>query len=150
MLNPWDKNLGKLLVPEVFMDVDLVKALVKAYEPTTRTFYNVDRSILCYLDKIAVVEAFGLDGPMSKKIDVEYLNKRFKESTNSFTKGAMKRHIIRDRLEVEDIPKKLTTTMPMEYFKPYFQNTVYGLNIVLGMDGIANAQGGMYIMVLDI
>ena len=118
--NPWDKNLGKLLAPEVFLDVDLVKALVKAYELATRTFYNADRSILCCLDKIAVVEAFGLDGPMSKKIDLEYLNKRFKESTNSFTKGAMKRHIIRDRLEVGDIPKRLTTTVPLEYFKPYF------------------------------
>ena len=40
--------------------------------------------------------------------------------------------------------------MPMEYFKPYFKNIVYGLNMVLGMDGMANAQGGMYIMVLDI
>ena len=88
--------MGKLLAPEVFLDVDLVKELVKAYELATRTFYNADRSILCYLDKIVVVEAFGLDGPMSKKIDVEYLNKRFKESTNSFTKGEMKRHIIKD------------------------------------------------------
>ena len=62
----------------------------------------------------------------------------------------MKRHIIRDQLEVGDIPNKLTTTMPMEYFKPYFQNTVYGLNMVLEMDGTATAQGGMYIMALDI
>ena len=88
--------MGKLLAPEVFLDVDLVKALVKAYEPATRIFYTTDKSILCCLHKIAVVEAFGLDGPMSKKIDVEYLNKRFKERTNSFTKGAMKRHIIWD------------------------------------------------------
>ena len=137
--NPWDKNLGKLLAPKVFLDVDLEKALVKAYESTMRTFYNGDRSILCCPDKIVVVEAFGLDGPMSKKIDVEYLNKRIKESNKSFMKGAMKRHIIRDRLEVGDISKKLTTTVPMEYFKPYFQNIGYGLNMVLGMDGMANA-----------
>ena len=45
-------------------------------------------------DKNAIVEAFGLDGLMSKKVDMEYLNKRFKESTNSCTKVAMKRHII--------------------------------------------------------
>ena len=53
-------------------------------------------------------------------------------------------------MEIEDIPKKLTTTVPMEYFKPYFQNMVYGLDLVLGMDGIANTQGGVYIMALDI
>ena len=112
--------MGKLLAPEVFLEVDLVKAVVKAYEPAMRTFYNGDRSILCCLDKIAVVGAFSLDGPMSKKIDVEYLNKRFKESTKSFIEGVMKRNIIRDRLEVKDIPKKLTTIVPIEYFKPYF------------------------------
>ena len=87
---------------------------------------------------------------MSRKIDIEYLNKRFKESTNSFTKGAMKRHIIRDRLDVGDIPKKMKTTMPMEYLKPYFQNIVYGLNKVLGMDGTNNSHGGVYIMALNI
>ena len=27
---------------------------------------------------------------------------------------------------------------------------MYGLNMVLGMDGTANAQGGVYIMALDI
>ena len=67
------------------------------------------------------------------------MNKRFKESTNSFTKVAMTRHIIWDRLDAGDIPKKLTTTMPMDYFMPYFQNMVYGLNMVLGMDGTTNA-----------
>ena len=72
----------------------LVKALIKAYELATRTFYIEDKGVLCCLDKNVVVEELGLDGPICKKVDVEYLNKRFKESTNSFTKGSMKRHII--------------------------------------------------------
>ena len=98
----------------------MLKALIKSYNTSTKTFYNEDRSILCYLDRNDVVEAFGLGGPMSKKVDVEYLNKRFKDNTNSFTKVEIKRHIIRDRLDVGHIPKKLTTTVPMEYFNPYF------------------------------
>ena len=102
------------------MDVDLVKGLIKSYNLSTKTFYNEDRSILYFLDKNVVIKSFGLGGPMLKKVDVQYLNKRFKESTNSFTKEKMKRHIIKDRLDVGDIPKKLTTTVPMEYFKPYF------------------------------
>ena len=102
------------------MDVYLMKGLIKSYNLSKKTFYNEDKSILCCLDKNIVIEGFGLGGPMSKKIDIEYLNKRFKESTNSFTKEKIKRHIVRDRLDVGDISKKLTTTMPMEYFKPYF------------------------------
>ena len=92
--NPWEKNLGRLLVLEVFVDVDLVKALIKSYNPSIKTFYNEDRSILCCLDKNVVVEAFGLGGTMLKKVDVEYLNKRFKDSTKSFTKETTKRHNI--------------------------------------------------------
>ena len=106
--------MGKLLALEVFVYMNLVKALIKSYNPATKTFYNEDKSILCYLDKNIVVKAFGLEGPMSKKMDVEYLNKRLKDSTNSFTKVAMKRHIIWDRLDARDIPKKLTTIVPME------------------------------------
>ena len=105
MSNPWEKNLRKLLAPKVSVDVDLVKALIKAYNLATKLFFNEDMSILCCLDKNVVVEAFGLDGPMSKKVDVEYLNKRFKESTNSFTKATMKRHIIQDRLDAGDIQR---------------------------------------------
>ena len=68
MSNPWEKNLGKLLVPEVFVDVDLVKALIKAYNLSRRMFYMEDRSILHCLDKNVVIEAFGLGGPMTRKI----------------------------------------------------------------------------------
>ena len=75
--NPWEKNLVKLLAPKVFVDVNLVKTLVKSYKPSTKTFYNEDSNILCCLDKNTVVEAFGLGGPMSKKVDVEYFKKRF-------------------------------------------------------------------------
>ena len=53
-------------------------------------------------------------------------------------------------MDASDIPKKLTTTVLMEYFKPFFQNTVYGLNLVLGINYTANAHGGVYIMALDI
>ena len=74
--------------------MDLVKVLIKSYNPSTKTFYNEDKSILCRLDENVVVEAFGLEGPMSRKVDVKYLNKIFKDNTNSFTQETMKRHII--------------------------------------------------------
>ena len=31
--NPWVRNLGKLIMLEVFVDVDLVKELIKCYNP---------------------------------------------------------------------------------------------------------------------
>ena len=38
--NPWYKNLGKLFIPEVLVNGDLVKALFKAYNPTTQSFHK--------------------------------------------------------------------------------------------------------------
>ena len=80
-------------------------------------------------DKNSFFDAFGLRGLMSRRIDVKYQNKRFNESTNSLNKNDMFRHIIKGRLDARVIPKELTTTMPMEYFKPYFHYIVYGLNV---------------------
>ena len=57
---------------------------------------------------------------MPRKINVEYLNKRFEESTNSFTKKAMFKHIIKARLDVGDIPKELTTTSLWSISNPTF------------------------------
>ena len=58
--NPWTRNLEKLIMLEVYLDVDLIKALVNAYNPTTRSFHRKDMSILCTLSKDAFVEAFDL------------------------------------------------------------------------------------------
>ena len=64
---------------KVFMDVDLVKKLIKHYNPLTHSFYRADKSVLCSLDKNSFIEAFGLGGIISTKIDLEDLKKKFKE-----------------------------------------------------------------------
>lgn len=35
--NPWRLNLGRLMVPNVFINVDLIKALASRYDPKRRT-----------------------------------------------------------------------------------------------------------------
>lgn len=67
--NPWDRNLAKLIMLEVIVDVDLVKALIKAYDPMTHGFHRKDRSVLCTLDKETFIEAFELGGPLTKLIE---------------------------------------------------------------------------------
>ena len=49
--NPWDRNLGKLIMPRVFVDVDIVKALIKYYNLANHAFHNQDKSVLCALDR---------------------------------------------------------------------------------------------------
>lgn len=62
---------------EVYVDVDLIKALVNAYNPTTRSFHRKDMRILCTLSKDAIVEAFDLQGPMLVPINLGKLEAAF-------------------------------------------------------------------------
>jgi len=54
--------MAKLIFPEVFVDVDLLKSLINAYNPVTRTFHRHNGSGLCTLDKTSFIEAFRLEG----------------------------------------------------------------------------------------
>ena len=49
---------------KVFVDVNLLKALIKEYNLVSPTFHNKDKSILCTLDKETFIEDFDLGGPM--------------------------------------------------------------------------------------
>ena len=60
--NPWNRNMAKVICPEVFIDVDLVKALIKSYNPITRTFQRHNGSFLCILDRTSFIDAFKLEG----------------------------------------------------------------------------------------
>ena len=60
--NPWNRNLGKLIMPKAFVDVDLLKKLINSYNAVTRTFHKHNGSILCTLDMTSLIEAFGLEG----------------------------------------------------------------------------------------
>lgn len=60
--NPWMRNLAKLIMPNVFVDVDLMKELIRSYNPITKCFHRYDGSILCTLDRNTFIEAFGLEG----------------------------------------------------------------------------------------
>ena len=71
--NPWNRNMEKLIFLEVFVDVDLLKALIKSYNLATRTFQKHNGSILCTLDLTSFIEAFGLEGHMDVPIDIEDL-----------------------------------------------------------------------------
>lgn len=62
--NPWKMKMAKLIFPEVFVDVDLIKTLFHCYNLATKSFHKKDGTILCKLDHESFIDAFGLDGAM--------------------------------------------------------------------------------------
>lgn len=82
IFNPWKKNLEKLIFLEVFMEIDLVKALIKS-------FHIRDGTILCTLDRASFIEAFGLDSAMSEIVGLVDLQRKFKRNIKAYTWKSM-------------------------------------------------------------
>ncbi len=47
-------------MPKIFVDVDLVKSLIKCYNPVNKTFHRKDRSVFLSQDKETFIEVFDL------------------------------------------------------------------------------------------
>ena len=75
------------------IDIDLMKALIKSYNPTAKGFHRKDMSILCRLDSETFIECFDLGGPMIKSIEKGKMNETFKSQKRFFTRKVMRRHI---------------------------------------------------------
>ena len=58
--NPWRFDLEKVVVPNVFVDVELINVLAKHYEPSTRTVRKLDGMPLLVITKSYVEQCFRL------------------------------------------------------------------------------------------
>ena len=134
------------------MDVNLVMVLIKCYNLVSKSFHRKDRSIFLALDKEIFIEAFDLGGLMSFSIDTNDLNENFKSQKSFYMCREMTKNIPMSKKEKGKIPKKkeVDKIMPFEFFQRYFQNTIFGLNKVLGLDGTMNALRGHYVIELNI
>ena len=82
--NPWKNNLAKLIFLQVFVDLDVMKALFQCYNPATKSFHRKDGIVLCTLDQDSFIEAFGLTSAMGQLVDLKDLQRRFVANPNAF------------------------------------------------------------------
>lgn len=148
--NPQIINMAKFIILEVIVDIDLMKALIKSQNPTTKGFHRKGMNILCRLDRETFIEAFDLGGPMIRPIEKEKMNETFKSQKSFLTGRVMRRHIPKEKKEKGELPKKVGELMPLNFFYKYFKYTIFGINKLVGVDDIMNAPGYIYIMTLDI
>lgn len=59
--NPWRLNIGRLVVPNVFISLELIKALASKYDPKTKTIYDKDNNPLVPIRKDFIETIFNLD-----------------------------------------------------------------------------------------
>jgi hypothetical protein len=51
LCNGWKYDMGKLVVPNVFLDVDLLRVVASRYDPDSRTVRDRDREVLLTVNK---------------------------------------------------------------------------------------------------
>lgn len=69
--NPWTSGLEKLIVSDVFLDVDLLVELANNYDPLSKTIRKVDGLALVTLDRNSFMKAFRIFFPMATKINLQ-------------------------------------------------------------------------------
>ena len=75
MSNIWDFDVGKLVVPSVFWDVDLLVTLAKRHDPLTKIVSNFAGDHLFAVFSSLIKEVFGLskNNALLERIDLSQL-----------------------------------------------------------------------------
>ena len=73
--NMWEFDVGKLVVPTVFWDVDLMVSLANRYDPLTRVVRNFASDRLFFVTPPIIREIFDLtkNNALLEKIDLSQL-----------------------------------------------------------------------------
>lgn len=67
--NPWTLDLGKLIVQNVFVDVELIQTLVENYHSVTRIVRMPSEDPLLVVTRSAIIDCFMLNIHAITKID---------------------------------------------------------------------------------
>jgi len=119
--NIWNFDLGKLVVPSVFMDYDLLEAMEKNYDQAIRVVRRIDGEILVTISPEEIRQVSGL-GPLTNyhvHIDLKRLEKEHMSKKDAIRQGTLRAHIGK----IGTLPA--ITTSSREPFKgAYFNTTV--------------------------
>jgi len=77
--NPLRLDLGKFLVPNVFLDTKLIDIVANHYDLTTMTMRKMDGMPLLVIKKSFIEKCFGLSIQSIKKIDRENFKNEYKK-----------------------------------------------------------------------
>lgn len=69
--NPWKLDLVKVIVLNLFIDVELIEVLARNYKKETRTVKGIDINPILVITRSCIEECFGLNRQALTKIDME-------------------------------------------------------------------------------
>lgn len=82
--NPWTYKIGKLAVPNVFVNTNLMTALIKSYDLNTKTIKDAIGKILLPITRDFMSGVFDLDIILDQPIDPTILTNEYTRLTNKY------------------------------------------------------------------
>lgn len=86
MSNPWILNLGKLVVPNVFVEPMLIRELAIAYDSSRWSVRTPEGYVLLDISHRAIIECFGLDGSALKGINIGNMKREYPYKRDRYRK----------------------------------------------------------------
>lgn len=134
MCNPWSFNLGKLVVPNIFVNVELVKLFSKHYNIDLKSIYNLQGEPFIHVSKIALCEVFNLSDTCDELIVHEDLEKEYWRMDTTY-KG-WRLTLNRPRKDGDLVPLEDNDEPPflVDLFEPYLKHTYFSVCQALGIE----------------
>ena len=143
--------MGKLVVPSIFWDVDLLVALAKRYDPITRIVSNFTGDRLFAVSPSLIKEVFGLskNNTLLKKIDLSQLQSAYEAQALYLRAGPLKEHFVKIGglcLVTSATPEPLMK----KFFNPKAQALYISLCRILGVLETNHVLGYLIMMMAQI
>ena len=92
--NVWEFDIGRLTVPTIFFDSDLLKDLANRYDPITKCVKNNSWANLFEVFPALIKEVFNLNPSLSvqEKIDIEDLQAKYEAQALFLKIGPLQQH----------------------------------------------------------
>lgn len=92
MSNPWKMNLGKLVMPNVFFNAELIKVLAKMLNPKTWKNHLHDGSLFFPITREYISTIFQLDLSMNLPLRIRDLLEEYHTMDTSYKRWSLPLH----------------------------------------------------------
>lgn len=82
--NPWSTNIGKLMVPNVFVNTDLLKFLVRQYDTNKGCILLPDGTALVHFAVVTIQEVFAVDLEVNVPFSFVDLEEEYKKMDTTY------------------------------------------------------------------
>lgn len=149
--NPWTLDLAKLIVPNVFIDIELIKDLSNSYHAPTKTARLPNGGCLFDVSRDAIIKCFILNKKVVVEVNLVKLEQEYKRLRRTYQSVELPLHMkTGDNNIILPIPSSKMDPFLVLKFQVCFKNTYNALWQVLEIDVEENMSVGLMRMAIII